>query len=306
MLKIENLVKDYSTGFLSKKVRVLHGVNFSVNQGEVFGFIGPNGAGKTTTFKLILGLVSLTSGKINILNVDNHNVEIKSKIGYLPESPYFYDYLTGEELLNFMGQLQGVPNDLLTERIDKLLNKVNMNHARKVQLRKYSKGMLQRIGIAQSLINDPDFLILDEPMSGLDPIGRREIKEIIIEQKDLGKTVLLSSHILSDVESLCDRVGVIINGKVVRIGILADLFAEIETDYEMFLNCKRENLEGKIDIDDLFVDERSGFVIIRFHENNKNKVINFILKENIEIISLHPLRKSLEGLFEEEQLKIVN
>ncbi|MGI9534812.1 MAG: ABC transporter ATP-binding protein [Thermodesulfobacteriota bacterium] len=306
MLKIENLVKDYSTGFFSKKVRVLRGVNFNVTKGEVFGFIGPNGAGKTTTFKSILGFVGVTSGTIKIFDVDNNDVAVKSKIGYLPESPYFYDYLTGEELLNFMGQLHGVPRDILTKRVDILLEKVNMGHARKVQLRKYSKGMLQRIGIAQSLINDPDFLILDEPMSGLDPIGRREIKEIIIEQKELGKTVLLSSHILSDVESLCDRVGVILNGNVVKIGVLAELFDEIETDYEIFLNCKRENIEGKINIDDIFLDERAGFVIARFHENQKNKVIDSILKENIEIISLYPLRKSLEGLFEEEQSKITN
>ena len=303
MLEVKNLVKDYKSGFLGKKVRVLKDVNFSVSDGEIFGFIGPNGAGKTTTFKSILGFVSTTSGDITINNINNLDVSIKSKIGYLPESPYFYDYLTGEELLKYMGQLHSVEKKVLDERIEILLKKVNMAHAGKIQLRKYSKGMLQRIGIAQALINDPDFLILDEPMSGLDPIGRREIRDIILEQKDRGKTILLSSHILSDVESLCDKVGVIINGVVVKIGVLANLFEEIETDYEMFLSTDLATLGNKIDLNGIDVDERAGFVVLRFDEKNKNNVINSLLGQNIEIISLYPLRKSLEGLFVEEQKK---
>lgn len=303
MLEVKSLIKDFKSGFIGKKVRVLHDVTFNVAEGEIFGFIGPNGAGKTTTFKSILGFVSTTSGEIKIDNIDNRDVGIKSRIGYLPESPYFYDYLTGEELLRYMGQLHSVDEAVLDERVDDLLKKVNMDHARKVQLRKYSKGMLQRIGIAQALINDPEFLILDEPMSGLDPIGRREIRDIILEQKEKGKTVLLSSHILSDVESLCDRVGVILNGVVVRVGVLADLFEEIDTDYEMFLNTDLSTIENRINLNGISVDQRAGFVVIRFDEKQKNGVINSLLGENIEIISLYPLRKSLEGLFVEEQKK---
>ena len=303
MIEVKNLVKDYKSGFFGKKVRVLHDVNFSVSDGEIFGYIGPNGSGKTTTFKAILGFVSTTRGDITIGDTDNHDVGIKSRIGYLPESPYFYDYLTGVELLRYMGQLHSVEKDILNERIKELLQKVNMSHARNVQLRKYSKGMLQRIGIAQALINDPDFMILDEPMSGLDPMGRREIRDIILEQKRKGKTILLSSHILSDVESLCDRVGVIINGVVVRIGVLAELFEEIETDYEMFLNTDIETLKSNLDLNGINIDRRAGFVVLRFDEKNKNKVINSLLGHNVEIISLYPLRKSLEGLFVEEQKK---
>ena len=303
MLEVKGLVKDYKSGFIAKKVRVLHDVTFNVIEGEIFGFIGPNGAGKTTTFKSVLGFVSTTSGEIKIDNINNRDVGIKSRIGYLPESPYFYDYLTGEELLLYMGQLHAVEKGILDQRVDELLKKVNMDHARKVQLRKYSKGMLQRIGIAQALINDPEFLILDEPMSGLDPIGRREIRDIILEQKEKGKTVLLSSHILSDVESLCDRVGVILNGVVVRVGVLADLFEEIDTDYEMFLNTDLSTIENRINLNGISVDQRAGFVVIRFDEKQKNGVINSLLGENIEIISLYPLRKSLEGLFVEEQKK---
>lgn len=303
MLKVEKLVKDYSTGFLKKPARVLKSVTFSVEEGEIFGFIGPNGAGKTTTFKSILNFVSITEGQITIKGKPNTENDLKSYLGYLPESPYFYDYLTGEELLNYMGNLHGVEKIILKDRIDELLEKVNMSHARKVQLRKYSKGMLQRIGVAQALINDPEFLILDEPMSGLDPIGRREIRDLILEQKKKGKTILLSSHILSDVESLCDRVGVILNGVVVKVGALSELYKEINSDYEMLLNCKRDKVDNIIKLHDVFIDERAGFIVLRFEENRKKEVVNKILESEIEMISLYPLRKSLEGIFEEEARK---
>ena len=300
MLSVKNLYKDYSTGFWGKKANVLKGVSFSVDRGEIFGFIGPNGAGKTTTFKSILNFVSITNGEILIDGKSNIDNSLKNIIGYLPESPYFYDYLTGEELLFYMGNLHSVDKDLLNERVDELLEKVNMIHARKIQLRKYSKGMLQRIGVAQSLINDPDFLILDEPMSGLDPIGRREIRDLILEQKQKGKTILLSSHILSDVESLCDRVGVILNGVVVKVGILADLYKEIKSDYEMLVNCQLEDIQKlQLQHHDMLVEKRAGFIVIRFSENDKKIIVNKILESNIEMISLYPLSKSLEGIFEE-------
>jgi len=300
MLEVKGLIKDYKTGFFGKKVRVLDGVDFDVNNGEIFGFIGPNGAGKTTTFKSILNFVSITEGTIQIKGKDLKDTNLRKSIGYLPESPYFYDYLTGSELLTYMGKLHGIDSDILGERINVLLEKVNMSHARNSQLRKYSKGMQQRIGIAQALINDPDFIILDEPMSGLDPMGRREVRDLILEQKEKGKTILLSSHILSDVETLCDRVGVILNGKVVNTGILAELYNRIKSDYEMQLNCNVEdvvNLFGKLEIT---ITNRAGFTIIRFNEVIKNKILELLLTTRIEIISLHPISKSLEGLFELE------
>ncbi|MGH7889887.1 MAG: ABC transporter ATP-binding protein, partial [Thermodesulfobacteriota bacterium] len=256
MLKVENLIKDYTTGFLKKKVRVLKSVSFSVNQGEIFGFVGPNGAGKTTTFKIILGFVPLTDGKVELMEKPVGDEDVKKHIGYLPENPYFYDYLTGEELLRYMGELHGFNGKGLATRIDELLDKVNMSHARKVQLRKYSKGMLQRVGIAQALINDPDFLILDEPMSGLDPIGQREIKELILEEKKKGKTILLSSHMLSDVEALCDRVGVIMDGRIVKTGELGKLFEEIHTDYEMLLKGVDERVMSNLSDLKITVEKR--------------------------------------------------
>ena len=306
MVKVENLIVDYSTGFLGKKARVLKGVSFDVRDGEIYGFIGPNGAGKTTTFKSILGFITQTSGSITIFGKSNSDVELKSRIGYLPESPYFYDYLTGKELLEYMGKLHGIEKSLLNQRIESLLVKVGMYHAKDVQLRKYSKGMLQRIGIAQALVNDPDFLILDEPMSGLDPRGRREIHDLILEQKDRGKTILLSSHILSDIESLCDRVGVIIGGIVVKTGVLAELFREIRTDYEMLLNCDKNMLLTHIDSSRVSIDERAGFLILRFDESDKTSLLRTLLDLNAEIVSMYPLRKSLEGLFIEESEKTSN
>jgi ABC-2 type transport system ATP-binding protein len=303
MLKIENLLKDYSSGFLRKKVRVLKDVTFSVDKGEIFGFVGPNGAGKTTTFKVILGFVSLTGGMVEIMGKPLGDVGVKKSIGYLPENPYFYDYLTGEELLYYMGELHGLNGTGLAKRIGDLLEKVKMSHARKVQLRKYSKGMLQRIGIAQALINDPDFLILDEPMGGLDPIGQREIRELILELKANGKTILLSSHILSDVEALCDRVGVIINGRVVKTGRLEELFDEIHTDYEMLVKEVDESGLTKILDLGIKIEKRAGFIVLKFDEQVRSRVLKFIVNSGGNIISLHPLRKSLEAIFIEEAKK---
>ena len=306
MLKVENLVKDFATGFLRKKVRVLNGVSFSVNKGEIFGFVGPNGAGKTTTFKVILGFVTLTSGNIELMAKPLGHVDVKKHIGYLPENPYFYDYLTGEELLRYMGELHGLNGNGLSARMDELLDKVNISHARRVQLRKYSKGMLQRVGVAQALINDPDFLILDEPMTGLDPIGQREIKDLILEEKKKGKTILLSSHMLSDVEALCDRVGVIMGGRVVKTGELGKLLEEIHTDYEMLAQGVDERIMRSLSDLKVAIERRAGFIVLRFDEDIKARVFQVLTDSGADIVSLHPLRKSLEGLFVEEAKKDVH
>jgi ABC-2 type transport system ATP-binding protein len=305
MLRIDNLIKDYTSGFLRKKVRVLQGVSFSVNKGEIFGFVGPNGAGKTTTFKVILGFVSLTGGRIELMGEPLGDVKVKRQIGYLPENPYFYDYLTGEELLQYMGELHGVNGDRLSRRVDYVLEKVKMTHARKIQLRKYSKGMLQRVGIAQALINDPEFLILDEPMSGLDPIGQREIRELILEQKELGKTILMSSHILSDVEALCERVAIIINGKVVKGGELGKLFEDIHSIYEMLLRVEDETVLKQLTDLNVTIEKRAGLIVLKFDEDVKPKVLEAVSRSGGDILALHPLRKSLEGLFVEEAEKDV-
>src|ERR1700675_2414321 len=218
-IEIENLSKDYPFGFLHlKKKTSLEGLTMSVQSGEVFGFLGPNGAGKSTTIKLLVGLIFPTAGTARILGKPISDISMHADIGYLPEQPYFYDYLTAAELLDYFARIHDLPAQERTARVDAMLKKVGLETARKIQLRKYSKGMLQRVGLAQAILHDPKVVILDEPMSGLDPIGRREGRDIILGLKREGRTVLFSTHILSDAEMLCDRVGVIVGGKLRGVG----------------------------------------------------------------------------------------
>jgi len=218
-IEIENLTKDYPFGFLHlKKKRSLEGLTMQVEHGEVFGFLGPNGAGKSTTIKLLVGLIFPDAGTASILGKPITDIEMHHNIGYLPEQPYFYDYLTAAEVLDYFARFHNLTAADRHERVSRMLKKVGLETARKIQLRKYSKGMLQRVGLAQAILHDPQVVILDEPMSGLDPIGRREVRDIILELKREGKTVLFSTHILSDAEMLCDRVGVIVGGKLRGVG----------------------------------------------------------------------------------------
>jgi ABC-2 type transport system ATP-binding protein len=218
-IEIENLTKDYPYGFLHlKKKRSLEGLTMQVEDGEVFGFLGPNGAGKSTTIKLLVGLIFPEAGTARILGKPITNTEMHRDIGYLPEQPYFYDYLTAAEVLDYFARFHDLTAADRGERVTRMLKKVGLETAGKIQLRKYSKGMLQRVGLAQAILHDPKVVILDEPMSGLDPIGRREVRDIILELKRQGKTVLFSTHILSDAEMLCDRVGVIVSGKLRGVG----------------------------------------------------------------------------------------
>ena len=214
-IETENLTKDYPFGFLHlKKKTSLEGLNMQVETGEVFGFIGPNGAGKSTTIKLLMGLIFPTAGSARILGKPINDVAMHRNIGYMPEQPYFYDYLTAAEVLDYFARFHDLSAADRNDRVQKMLKKVGLETAGKIQLRKYSKGMLQRVGLAQAILHDPQVVILDEPMSGLDPVGRREVRDIILELKRDGKTVMFSTHILSDAEMLCDRVGVIVGGKL--------------------------------------------------------------------------------------------
>ena len=214
-IEIENLTKDYPFGFLHlKKKRSLEGLTMQVEDGEVFGFLGPNGAGKSTTIKLLVGLIFPDAGVARILGRPITDIEMHRDIGYLPEQPYFYDYLTAAEVLDYFARFHDLTAAARKERVARMLKKVGLETAGKIQLRKYSKGMLQRVGLAQAILHEPKVVILDEPMSGLDPIGRREVRDIILELKREGRTVLFSTHILSDAEMLCDRVGVIVGGKL--------------------------------------------------------------------------------------------
>ncbi|GAC1664476.1 MAG: ABC transporter ATP-binding protein [Candidatus Acidiferrum sp.] len=218
-IEIENLTKDYPFGFLNlKRRRSLEGLSMQVETSQVFGFLGPNGAGKSTTIKLLMGLIFPTAGSARILGRSITDIGMHRDIGYLPEQPYFYDYLTATEVLDYFARFHDLRENERRERVQRMLKKVGLDTAGKIQLRKYSKGMLQRVGLAQAILHDPQLVILDEPMSGLDPVGRREVRDIILELKRDGKTVLFSTHILSDAEMLCDRVGVIVGGKLRGIG----------------------------------------------------------------------------------------
>jgi ABC-2 type transport system ATP-binding protein len=218
-IEIENLTKEYPHGFLHlKKKTSLEGLSMQVEDGEVFGFLGPNGAGKSTTIKLLMRLIFPTAGTARILGRPIRDIAMHKDIGYLPEQPYFYDYLTGPELLDYFARFHDLSATDRSVRVSAMLKKVGLEGAKKIQLRKYSKGMLQRVGLAQAILHDPKVVILDEPMSGLDPMGRREVRDIILELKRMGKTVMFSTHILSDAEMLCDRVGVIVGGKLHGVG----------------------------------------------------------------------------------------
>jgi ABC-2 type transport system ATP-binding protein len=218
-IEIENLTKQYPFGFLHlKKKTSLEGLTMQVQAGEVFGFLGPNGAGKSTTIKLLMGIIFPTAGTARILGKSISDISMHRDIGYLPEQPYFYDYLTAAEVLDYFARFHGLAEADRRERVQRLLKKVGLDTANKIQLRKYSKGMLQRVGLAQAILHDPQVVVLDEPMSGLDPVGRREVRDIILDLKRDGRTVLFSTHILSDAEMLCDRVGVIVGGKLRGVG----------------------------------------------------------------------------------------
>jgi ABC-2 type transport system ATP-binding protein len=218
-IETENLTKEYPYGFLNlKKCTSLEGLSMQVEEGEVFGFLGPNGAGKSTTIKLLMRLIFPTSGTARILGRSIDDIAMHKDIGYLPEQPYFYDYLTAAEVLDYFARFHDLSAADRTRRVEAMLKKVGLDGAKKIQLRKYSKGMLQRVGLAQAVLHDPKVVILDEPMSGLDPVGRREVRDIILELKRMGKTVMFSTHILSDAEMLCDRVGVIVGGKLRGVG----------------------------------------------------------------------------------------
>ncbi len=218
-IETENLAKEYPHGFLHlKKKTSLEGLTMQVQEGEVFGLLGPNGAGKSTTIKLLMGIIFPTAGSARMLGKPVSDVSMHREIGYLPEQPYFYDYMTAAEVLDYFARFHGYSGAERGERVERMLKKVGLETAGKIQLRKYSKGMLQRVGLAQAILHDPKLVILDEPMSGLDPVGRREVRDIILELKNAGKTILFSTHILSDAEVLCDRVGVIAGGKLRGVG----------------------------------------------------------------------------------------
>lgn len=294
-IAISGLTKTYRTGFwLNKVVSPLKDFSLTVARGETFGLLGPNGAGKTTTIKCLLGIVEPTSGRGTLLGKPLGDRSIKQRVGYLPENPYFYDYLTAWEFLYFAGKVFRLSDSLLKERIPQLLELVGLSidTARKKQLRTYSKGMLQRTGMAQALINDPELVFLDEPMSGLDPMGRYQMREIILSLKQQGKTVFFNSHILGDVEVICNRVGLMVGGKLVQQGTLDELLGQ----------SKSYHVQGHGGAIDQFRDRLEHFSIQGSHWSGEwggslPELLTLLSQAGAVVTDLHLQRQSLEEFF---------
>ena len=303
VIDIKGLTKDYQVGFLKQKtVRALDHLTIDVRRGDIFGFLGPNGAGKTTTLKLLMRLIYPTEGSATILGNPIDDVATRSRIGYLPENPYFYDYLSGRELLEYTARLFGIQKSVASRRAAELLDQVGLDGERADrQLRKYSKGMLQRIGIAQALVNDPEIVFMDEPMSGLDPIGRREVRDLMLSLRRQNKTIFFSSHILSDVEALCDRAAILSRGKLVRFGSVEELTAHEGSSLEVIaVGVEPEVLNAsmrEIPTVEAINATPNGAQIILQDETNVASVVALIHEAGGKLVSVNPRRTSLEDLF---------
>jgi len=293
------LEKTYSVGFwLKKQTQALFPLSLTVEEGEIFGFLGPNGAGKTTTLKLLLGLIFPTAGSARILGKEWTDPTVKSQIGFLPEQPYFYDYLTARELLQYYGRLSGISGKDLSKRIDAVLARVGLPEVGGLQLRKFSKGMLQRVGIAQAILHDPTVVFLDEPMSGLDPMGRREVRNLIEELKHAGKTIFFSTHILSDAEALCDRVAVIHLGQLRAVGAVAELTANVHGQVELVWQGTVVPACMKALRADCHITGDTVRAILP--EESQDFAIDALRRERLRLIAVTPVRTTLEQYFVEK------
>jgi ABC-2 type transport system ATP-binding protein len=295
VLRIENLHKTFRTGFIPKGKKILNGISLDIKGGEIFGYLGPNGAGKTTTLKCVLGLIFPDHGKIEIFGYSNLSVKAKEKIGFLPENPYFYDYLTATEFLGFYSDLTLVKKEEKPAKVETLLKLVGLEHAAGLQLRKFSRGMLQRIGLAQALVNDPSLVFLDEPLGGLDPLGRKEIRDVIIRLKEEGKTVFLSSHILQDIEMICDRVAILVEGQIINQGALQDMISETVSVTEITISgMQATDCEG---LGECYSAQEGRILLKVFEEDKIPDVLQLVQAKKGKIHSLIPRTETLEDLF---------
>ena len=298
-IEILGLEKTYSVGFWRKRPkRALHPLHLNVEDGEIFGFLGPNGAGKTTTLKLLMGLVFPTSGSARILGREWTDPSVKAQIGFLPEQPYFYDHLTAHELLEYYGQLSGVPAKKRRQRVEQVLQQVGLRDVQGVQLRKFSKGMLQRVGIGQAILHDPKLVFFDEPMSGLDPMGRREVRDLMEQLKHEGKTVFFSTHILSDAEALCDRVAIVHKGELRKVGAVEDLTSSVEGKVEVIWQGTTVPAAIKALGAECHVTGDRVRAIISEHQ--QDVTIDVLRRERCRLIAVTPVRTSLEAYFVEK------
>jgi ABC-2 type transport system ATP-binding protein len=299
VIEIEGLCKDFRVGFWRRRRRILHALTLTVYRGEIFGYLGPNGAGKTTTIKLLTGLILPTAGSARLLGRDLTRISAKQQIGFLPENPFFYDYLTGREFLDLCGRLFGLPAGERRQRMARLFQLTQLEEAADRQLRKYSKGMLQRLGLAQALINEPSLVILDEPMSGLDPLGRKAMRDVILQLKAEGRTVFFSSHILPDVEVLCDRVGILVGGHLRDVGGLEDILKTPTESIELTLQRVSPALMASLrDLAQVPPMEQPDGVLVRLaNEERLDLALRAALAGGARVVGVVPQRVTLEDHF---------
>jgi ABC-2 type transport system ATP-binding protein len=299
-IHIEDLTKDYAIGFWRQRpYRALDRLTLDIDAGEVYGFLGPNGAGKTTTLKLLMQLIYPTSGRAEILGRPVGDIAMRRRIGYLPENPSFYDYLTAEELLGYFAELFGYKGADRRRRVDTLLERVGIGAERRLQLRKFSKGMIQRVGIAQALLNDPEVIFLDEPMSGLDPLGRRDVRSLILELRDQGRTVFFSSHILADAEALCRRVAVLAGGRLAASGTLTDILAFQVHGWELVMANVSPDVMATVRPAVRNATEISPgrYALELSLDQAPDRILAELTAAGATLISLNPMRDTLEDFF---------
>jgi ABC-2 type transport system ATP-binding protein len=292
-LSVRDLRKTFRPGLFEPDVEVLKGVSFDVHRGEVFGFLGPNGAGKTTTIKAITEIVFPDSGSIRVCGYSHNEIEAKRRLGFMTESPYVYRHLTGREYLRFCGELLGLDGGNIEERTSRVLRDVAMAAAADRTMNSYSKGMLQRVALAQALLGEPELLILDEPMSGLDPVGRRDVRDIILAQAAAGVTVFFSSHIIPDVETICDRVAILVGGTVRAVGTVRELvFHEAEKYEATFVGVQPDELRTPL----LASHLGSATSWARVSAEHRDSLIRELGEHGARLVSLNPVGRTLEDL----------
>ncbi len=301
LLEVEKLAKTFRVGFFGRRVQALRGVSLQVRRGESLGYLGPNGSGKTTSIKCILTLIRPTQGQVRLFGLDPTDPLARARVGYLPESPYFYDYLKPTEVLDYVGRLYGLDRGTLRKRIPELLDRLGLSESMNRPLRGFSKGMLQRVGIAQSLLSDPDLLVWDEPMSGLDPIGRKEVRELMIDLRRQGKSLFFSSHVLADVETLCDSVCILDRGAVVAQGALSDLLHadRLESEAHFTLPIDPEPAVAALQrvAGVQLLDQSSTTVRLVLPTAQVSALTAAALSCGAQLTELSPRRDSLEELF---------
>jgi ABC-2 type transport system ATP-binding protein len=298
-IETEALTKDYDLGFWRRRpYRALDALTMTIEEGEVFGFLGPNGAGKSTTLKLLMGLIFPTSGTARILGRPVGDLEMRRRIGFLPENPSFYDHLTAEELLEYFAGLSGLRGEARRRRVAESLDEVGIGGERRMTLRSFSKGMIQRVGVAQALVAEPRVVFFDEPMSGLDPLGRRDLRQLMLRLRDRGCTVFFSSHILSDAEALCSQVGIVVQGRLMASGRLADMVAFELRGWELVVanvsDAAKEKLHGRVAMTAL-ANQR--YTLELPAGDAPDRLIQSLAAEGVDIVSMNPIRTTLEDYF---------